>query len=229
MGIEERVRELIQTALAGLVSDGTLPSAVLGSEFAVDRPKRPEHGDLATNVALAIQKPAQRPPREIAALVQARLAAAPGVRAVELAGPGFLNLRLAPEVFHAILAEVLAAGGAYGRAPAATGERVLVEFVSANPTGPLLISHARGAILGDAVATLLEATGHRVVREYYVNDFGNQVRLLGRVRARALRGARRARGRLRRRLRPGARRVGERQRARGARRRRIPRCWRACA
>jgi len=179
MGIEERVRELIQTALAGLVSEGTLPPGVLGADFAVERPKRPEHGDVATNVALAIQKSAQRPPREIAALVQARLAASAGVRAVEIAGPGFLNVRLAPELFHAILTEVLAQGRGYGRAPAATGERVLVEFVSANPTGPLLISHARGAILGDAVATLLEATGHRVVREYYVNDFGNQVRLLG--------------------------------------------------
>src|ERR1700679_1286182 len=128
MGIEERVREQIQTALAGLVSDGTLPSGVLGADFSVERPKRPEHGDLATNVALVIQKAAQRPPREIAALVQARLAAAPGVRAVEIAGPGFLNVRVTAEPFHAILAEVLAAGRAYGRAPAATGERVLVEF-----------------------------------------------------------------------------------------------------
>ncbi len=219
MGIEERVRELIQTALAGLVSEGTLPSAVLGADFAVERPKRPEHGDLATNVALAIQKPAQRPPKVIAALVQERLAAAPGVRAVEIAGPGFLNVALAPEPFHAILAEVLAAGRGYGRAPAATGERVLVEFVSANPTGPLLISHARGAILGDAVATLLEATGHRVVREYYVNDFGNQVRLLGESVRALCEGRARARGRLRRGLRPGARRVGERPRRGGPRRR----------
>ncbi len=101
------------------------------------------------------------------------------MRAAEIAGPGFLNLRLSEAPFHAIVREVLAAGRAYGRAAAATGERVLVEFVSANPTGPLLVSHARGALLGDAVARLLEAAGNRVVREYYVNDFGNQVRLLG--------------------------------------------------
>ena len=179
MGIEERVRELVQTALAGLVSDGALPPEVIGAAFAVDRPKRAEHGDLATNVALAIQKAAKKPPREIAALVSTRLQANADVRGVEIAGPGFLNLRLAPETFHAVLGEVLAGGAGYGRAPAASGERVLVEFVSANPTGPLLVSHARGAILGDAVSTLLEATGNRVVREYYINDFGNQVRLLG--------------------------------------------------
>ncbi len=179
MGIEERVRELVRAALAGLVGEGTLPPEVLAASYAVDRPKRPEHGDVATNVALVVQKLAQKPPRDIALLVQARLQAAPDVRAVELAGPGFLNVRLSAAPFHAVLAEVLAQGRGYGRAPAATGERVLVEFVSANPTGPLLISHARGAIVGDAVATLLEAAGHRVVREYYVNDFGNQVRLLG--------------------------------------------------
>jgi arginyl-tRNA synthetase len=179
MGIEERVRELVQATLAGLVSEGALPAGVLVPSFAVERPKRPEHGDLATNVALAVQKAAQQKPRDLAALLQARLAASPDLTAVEIAGPGFLNLRLAPGPFHAVLAEVLAKGRAYGRAPAATGERVLVEFVSANPTGPLLISHARGALVGDAVATLLEAAGNRVVREYYINDFGNQVRLLG--------------------------------------------------
>src|SRR4051812_11405738 len=179
MGIEERVRGLVQGALAGLASEGALPAEVTSTEFSVERPKRPEHGDLATNVALVIQKLARKPPREIAALVKQRLEAAPEVRAVEIAGPGFLNIRLTAAPFHAVLAEVLEAGQGFGRAGAATGERILVEFVSANPTGPLLISHARGAILGDAVASLLEVTGHRVVREYYVNDFGNQVRLLG--------------------------------------------------
>jgi arginyl-tRNA synthetase len=179
MGIEEHVRELVRATLSGLVSEGSLAADVLSAPFTVERPKRPEHGDLATNVALAVQKAAGKPPRAIADLLQARLAASPDVRSVEIAGPGFLNLRLAPGPFHAIVADVLAQGISYGRAPAATGERVLVEFVSANPTGPLLISHARGALLGDAVARLLEATGSRVVREYYVNDFGNQVRLLG--------------------------------------------------
>jgi arginyl-tRNA synthetase len=178
MGVEEQVRVVVESALSELALRGALPAEVVGTAFTVERPKRPEHGDMATNVALAIQKAARKPPREIAALLAERLRAAPGVREVEIAGPGFLNLRLTPAPYHRVLGEVLAVGPAYGRAAAAMGERVQVEFVSANPTGPLLISHGRGAIVGDAVATLLEAAGHRVAREYYINDFGNQIRLL---------------------------------------------------
>lgn len=178
MGVEEQVRDLISAALTELVKEGALPSEVLGASYSVERPKRPEHGDLAANTALAVQKLAKKPPREIAGLLEKRLRQSPSVTGVEIAGPGFLNLRLAPAAFHRILGEVLAAGPAYGRAPAATGERILLEFVSANPTGPLLISHGRGAILGDAVGSVLEAAGHRVTREYYLNDAGNQVRLL---------------------------------------------------
>jgi arginyl-tRNA synthetase len=178
MGVEEHVRNLVVAALTDLAGSGALPSEVAGAAFSVERPKRPEHGDLATNVALAVQKIAKKPPRELATLLSERLSREPDVKSVEIAGPGFLNLRLSAVPYHRVLGEVLAAGPAYGRGPAALGERILVEFVSANPTGPLLISHGRGAILGDAVATLLEAAGHRVTREYYVNDFGNQVRLL---------------------------------------------------
>lgn len=178
MGVEEQVRVVVGSALSELARDGALPAEVVGTAFTVERPKRPEHGDMATNVALAVQKAAKKPPREIAALLADRLRAAPGVREVEIAGPGFLNLRLTTAPYHQVLGEVLTTGPAYGRAAAGMGERVQVEFVSANPTGPLLISHGRGAIVGDAVATLLEATGHRVAREYYINDFGNQIRLL---------------------------------------------------
>jgi arginyl-tRNA synthetase len=178
MGVEEQVRGLVAAALGDLAGGGQLPAEVAGASFSVERPKRPEHGDLATNVALAVQKLAGKPPREIAALVSERLRASPDIRSVEIAGPGFLNLRLAPGVYQRVLGEVLAAGAGYGRAPAATGERILLEFVSANPTGPLLISHGRGAILGDAVGALLEAAGHRITREYYINDHGNQIRLL---------------------------------------------------
>ncbi len=180
MGIEERVRSLVERSLSDLVQRGVLPSEATRASFSIERPKRAEHGDLATNAALVLQKLAKRPPREIAGLLAERLKEdAHTIRDVEIAGPGFLNLRLTEAPYHAVLGEVLSAGAGYGRAPAATGERVLVEFVSANPTGPLLVSHARGAVLGDAVSSLLEAAGHRVVREYYVNDFGNQVRLLG--------------------------------------------------
>ncbi|MCK6591450.1 MAG: arginine--tRNA ligase, partial [Polyangiaceae bacterium] len=178
MGVEEQVRGFVSKALADLVKEGALPSEVLGASFAVERPKRPEHGDLATNAALAVQKLAKKPPREIAGLLEKRLRESPSITSVEIAGPGFLNLRLAPAAFHRVMGEIVAQGPAYGRAPAAMGERILLEFVSANPTGPLLISHGRGAILGDAVGSVLEAAGHRVVREYYLNDAGNQVRLL---------------------------------------------------
>jgi arginyl-tRNA synthetase len=179
MGIEEHARRLIEGALADLARDGVLPPAVIGAAFVVERPKRAEHGDVATNAPLALQKLAQKAPRAVAELLAEPLRRGDGVREVTIAGAGFLNLRFTPAPFHAVLRDVLAAGAGYGRAAAATGERVLLEFVSANPTGPLLISHGRGAVLGDAVGTLLEAVGHRVTREYYVNDFGNQVRLLG--------------------------------------------------
>ncbi len=178
MGIEEQVRRIVVGALTDLVNAGALPSEVVQAQFVVERPKRPEHGDLATNVALAIQKLAKKPPREVATLLADRLGRDPDVRSVEIAGPGFLNLRLVPSAFQRVVADVLEAGPLYGRSAGGVGERVLVEFVSANPTGPLLVSHGRGAILGDAVATLLEASGCRVTREYYINDFGNQVRLL---------------------------------------------------
>jgi arginyl-tRNA synthetase len=177
MGIEEQVGIEVERALAELAAAGELPEAVTGASFKVERPKRPEHGDMATNVALAVQKLAKMPPREIAALVAAKLREAPSVSDVDIAGPGFINLRLSPQSFQRILCDVIERGASYGRAPAATRDRVMIEFVSANPTGPLLISHGRGAIVGDGIASLLEAAGYRVSREYYINDFGNQVRL----------------------------------------------------
>jgi len=178
MGIEEQVRRIVVDTLTELVGVGALPSEVVKSQFVVERPKRPEHGDLATNAAMVIQKLAKKPPREIATMLAERLGRHPDIRGVEIAGPGFLNVRLVPGAFQRVIADVLEAGPLYGRTAGGLGERVLVEFVSANPTGPLLVSHGRGAILGDAVATLLEAGGCRVTREYYINDFGNQVRLL---------------------------------------------------
>jgi arginyl-tRNA synthetase len=179
MGIEDKLRASIDVVLDDFVRSGALaPEAVRGAAYAVERPKRPEHGDLATNVAMALAKRAGRPPRELAASIGEKLRGAGAVDTAEVAGPGFLNVRFPPSAFQAIAGEVLAAGASYGRAPSATGERILIEFVSANPTGPLLVSHGRGAVLGDAVARLLEASGHRVTREYYINDFGNQVRLL---------------------------------------------------
>jgi arginyl-tRNA synthetase len=178
MGIEEQLKQAIETAVDGLAGSERLPPAARSAQFVVERPKAAEHGDLAANVAMVIAKSAKKPPREIAALVKERLEQEPIVRQVEIAGPGFLNVWLRPAAFHRVLGDIQRDGAGYGRAPAAMGERVLLEFVSANPTGPLLVSHGRGAIYGDAVGRLLEACGHRVVREYYINDFGNQIRLL---------------------------------------------------
>ncbi len=179
MGIEQQIQDEIASALGALAADGTLPSEVAQASFKVERPKRAEHGDLATNAALAVQKLAKRPPREIAALLAAQLDASAIVESVEIAGPGFINLRLTPAPFLQVLRDVMRAGAGYGRAPSASRSRLMIEFVSANPTGPLLVSHGRGAIYGDGVARLLEAAGHQVSREYYINDFGNQVRLFG--------------------------------------------------
>jgi arginyl-tRNA synthetase len=161
-------------ARAGELDAGTLEDAV----WVIERPKRPEHGDLATNVALAIAKRAGKPPRVLAEALVRALVVGDVVASAEVAGPGFVNLRLRPSVFQAEVAAVLRAGVGWGRAPAATGERVNIEFVSANPTGPVTVASGRNAILGDTLARLLEAAGHRVTREYYVNDRGNQVRAL---------------------------------------------------
>lgn len=178
MGLAEQLRSTIEGIVESLVRAGTLPVEVRGLPFSVERPKRPEHGDLATNVAMVLAKPAKKAPRDIAAAIAKDLGEAPSVKSVEIAGPGFINVRFEPAAFQAILGDVLSAGRGYGRPASGVGERILVEFVSANPTGPLLVSHGRGAITGDAIARLLEAAGHRVTREYYINDFGNQVRLL---------------------------------------------------
>jgi arginyl-tRNA synthetase len=182
MSLVDRVRATVNDALARLAEDGALgPEGPLAIETAtawtVERPKRAEHGDFATNASLVLSKRAGKAPRAIAESLVKALAASDIVQSSEVAGPGFVNLRLYPGALHEELREILASGIAYGRLPSASRERINIEFVSANPTGPLHVGHARGAIFGDAVARLLEATGNRVAREYYINDFGNQVRL----------------------------------------------------
>jgi arginyl-tRNA synthetase len=174
MPLADRVRDAITSAL----ESAGLGEHVEQVAWSIDRPKRAEHGDLATNAAMALAKRAGKPPRAIAESLVGALAKSDVVASADVAGPGFVNLRLHPSVFHDELAAILRAGRNYGRAPAATGERVNVEFVSANPTGPITVASGRNAILGDSIARLLEATGCRVTREYYINDRGNQVRML---------------------------------------------------
>ena len=178
MSLAAHVRTSVARALSTLAERGVLgPAAdVGGARFNVDRAKRPEHGDFATNAPMVLTKQAGVPPREIAAALVDALADDPVVRSAEIAGPGFVNLRVRPSAVHAELATILASGAAVGRAASGVGERVHLEFVSANPTGPITVASARNAVLGDAVGRLLEATGHRVTREYYLNDHGNQVR-----------------------------------------------------
>ncbi len=181
MSIVDRVRSALAGELAHLARAGALGSltadAAASAAFTVERPKRAEHGDYATNAAMVLAKLAGMPPRAIADLLVKALHSSDVFAAAEVAGPGFVNLRIKPAVLYDELDDVLRLGASYGRAAAAIGERIDIEFVSANPTGPLLVSHGRGAVYGDAIARLLEATGNRVVREYYINDFGNQVRL----------------------------------------------------
>ena len=179
MGLEEQLSGRVRSALEDLARAGELDADLARSAaFTVEPPRRGGAGDVATNVALSLAKAAKKKPRELAEAIAERLRADSGVREVEVAGPGFLNVHMSDAAFVDVLRAVCEGGRSYGRAASAIGERILVEFVSANPTGPLLISHGRGAVIGDAVARLLEAAGHRVVREYYINDFGNQVRLL---------------------------------------------------
>jgi len=146
----------------------------------LDRPGDSAHGDLTTNAAMVLAASLKRPPREIAAEIMARLSTGvPGVASVEVAGPGFLNFRLDDRLVWSELARVGPADRSWGRTRSDSPERVNVEFVSANPTGPLHVAHGRGAAIGDAVASLLEWTGHGVEREYYINDAGRQIELLG--------------------------------------------------
>ncbi|HZU81460.1 MAG TPA: arginine--tRNA ligase, partial [Polyangiaceae bacterium] len=180
MSLAERARAVLASVLESLSRAGELGDAAADAPGApgwvVGRPKRPEHGDLSTNVAMALEKRAGKPARAIAQSIVRALQGSDIVASADVAGPGFVNLRLSPRAFHAEVASILRAGRAFGRAPSATGERVDLEFVSANPTGPVTVASGRNAILGDAVARLLEATGNRVTREYYINDRGNQVR-----------------------------------------------------
>lgn len=146
----------------------------------VEPPRDPSHGDLSTNAAMVLAKGAGMAPRALAELLKPELEAVPGVTAVEIAGPGFINLRLAEDVWRTELAAIHAAGADFGRSDIGKGSTVNIEYVSANPTGPMHMGHCRGAVVGDALASLLEWAGHKVVREYYVNDAGAQVDTLAR-------------------------------------------------
>ena len=170
----------IDSILAALEAEGTLPPGTSRNNVTVEPPRDPSHGDLATNAAMVLAKPAKTNPRALAEAIVAKLSADPTVTSAEIAGPGFINLRLDAQVWLDEVAAIAELGDAYGKSSIGDGVRVNVEYVSTNPTGPMHMGHCRGAVVGDALASLLEFAGHQVTREYYINDAGGQVDTLAR-------------------------------------------------
>jgi len=170
----------IDAALDALEKEGVLQPGVDRRNLTVEPPRDASHGDLAANAAMVLAKPAGMNPRALAEALAAKLGAIEDVASVDVAGPGFINLRLTDNAWRAELALIAEGGADYGRSTLGKGSIVNVEYVSANPTGPMHMGHCRGAVVGDALATLLEHAGHKVIREYYVNDAGGQVDVLAR-------------------------------------------------
>jgi arginyl-tRNA synthetase len=180
MSLYAQYSALLDEVLDALEGEGALPPGLNRKAVAVEPPRDASHGDLATNAAMVLAKRAGSNPRALAALIAPKLEALPDVTEVSVAGPGFINLRLSDAAWRRELATVLDEGERYGLSNVGKGERVNVEYVSANPTGPMHMGHCRGAVVGDALASLLEAAGFVVTREYYVNDAGSQVDTLAR-------------------------------------------------
>jgi arginyl-tRNA synthetase len=170
----------VHAVCRALEGEGALPQNLDLARVVVEPPKDPTHGDMATNAAMVLAKEAKAKPRDLAEAIAAKLRADDLVASVEVAGPGFINLTLAPKVWADALRTVLAQGAAYGRSAIGAKQKVNVEYVSANPTGPMHVGHCRGAVFGDALASLLDFAGYDVTREYYINDAGAQVDVLAR-------------------------------------------------
>ncbi len=167
-------------ALERLAAAGQIPAGIDTSKVLVEPPRDASHGDLATNAAMAVAKAAKANPRQLAELIAADLRDDPRVREATVAGPGFINIRLEPHVLHDVVRAAVLDPTGYGRSGQGRGTAVNVEYVSANPTGPMHVGHGRGAVFGDALANLLAFAGYKVTREYYVNDAGAQVDVLAR-------------------------------------------------
>lgn len=180
MNLFTDIHHAVLDALARMQAAGQLPEGLDMGNVTVEPPRDASHGDMATNAAMVLAKPAGLRPRDIATPLADLLAGNATIASAEVAGPGFINLRLAPTLWHDVLRAALRAGADFGRSEMGQGRRVNVEYVSANPTGPLHVGHTRGAVFGDALASLLDFTGHAVTREYYINDGGAQVDVLAR-------------------------------------------------
>lgn len=170
----------IAEIIADLAKSGDLPEDLDATNITVEPPRDPSHGDISTNAAMVLAKPAGMKPRDIAALIAPGIEALDGVETVDIAGPGFINAGLSAAFWHKQLVCVLEAGTEYGSSDLGEDQKINVEYVSANPTGPLHVAHARGAVVGDALVNLLRKAGYDVTSEYYINDAGNQVEQLAR-------------------------------------------------
>lgn len=180
MNLFSDIRGAVIEALSAMATAGQLPAGLDMTAVAVEPPRDPAHGDMATNAAMVLAKPAALQPRAIADELAARLRGDSRISSAEVAGPGFLNLRLSPGLWQDVTRAALTEGRDFGRSTLGQGRKVNVEFVSANPTGPMHVGHTRGAVFGDALASLLDFAGHAVTREYYINDGGAQVDVLAR-------------------------------------------------
>ncbi len=180
MSVFAHVAQRVVLALEDMKRDGVLPADLDLRNVDLEPTRDSSHGDLASNAAMVLAKPAKMKPRDIAEALKAKLAIEPGFAKVEIAGPGFLNITLDIKAWQGVLDEVLKQGGDYGMSGLGRGEAVNVEYVSANPTGPMHVGHCRGAVFGDALANLLDFAGYKVTREYYINDAGAQVDMLAR-------------------------------------------------
>ncbi len=166
--------------LEALQQQGKLPSEMVFDHFTIEPPRDPSHGDIATNVALVLARKAGVPPRQLAGVISEKLLQLKGVTSTDIAGPGFINIKLAPSFWQDVIVSILKSRETYGHSSIGQGQKVNVEYVSANPTGPMHVGHCRGAVFGDALAALLDAAGYDVTREYYINDAGAQVDVLAR-------------------------------------------------
>ncbi len=180
MNLFHDITEKVKAALEALKNEGVLPAEADISNVKVEPPRDPAHGEVTTNAAMVLARQAKTKPRDLAQRIAEKLREDPDIETVEIAGPGFINMRLAGAFWARLMNAVLKLGDAYGRSTLGANRKVNVEYVSANPTGPLHVGHTRGAVFGDALANLLEETGHAVTREYYINDAGAQVDVLAR-------------------------------------------------
>ena len=176
--MKQLIRDLVNQALAAVIAANPTHSSALTPEFLVENTKSREHGDFACNAAMAAAKLLGQKPRELATAIVANLPANPNVAKVEIAGPGFLNFFMRAESMYAVIGEVLHLGEAFGRTNLGANEKLTVEYVSANPTGPMHVGHGRGAAYGSSLSNILAAAGFNVQREYYVNDYGRQMDIM---------------------------------------------------